>query len=185
MTLRGNVSGSRAAALSLLALLIVAAWIGPVSAYLGVIDVGADQLIERQAFLQRYRALVDAPTEPSVQAPLTTGRDSLLPEVAEAKALALLQETVKGIAVASRIQVHSLQVLRSEPLGDAVKIGVRIRAAGDVAGLGHLIYAIESARPILYPDKLQIQSPATASGASSGNLDFQLDVFGFRAGAAL
>jgi hypothetical protein len=49
-----------------------------------------------------------------------------------------------------------------------------------VASLRNLIYAIETARPLLYPDNLQIQSHATSPDAAAGPLDFQLDISGLK-----
>ena len=108
----------------------------------------------------------------------------MLAETAEAQAIALLQETVKTAAASSKVQVQSLQVLRSETLASAVRIGVRIRAAGDMAGLARLLFAIEAASPVLYPDNLQIQARTTAPGKPAEALDFQLDVSAFKPGAA-
>ncbi|HEX3954190.1 MAG TPA: type II secretion system protein GspM [Stellaceae bacterium] len=180
MILAGSPRGGRTIALALLALLLAAAWVGPVSAYLDALDAGAAQLAQRQALLQRYQALSAGTIEPTAAAP--AGPPVLFPEIPEAQALALLQETVKSAAAVNRIQIRSLQVLRSEVLGEAARIGVRIHASGDVASLGHLLYAVEAAHPVLYPDNLQVQSPPPAPGGAPGTLEFQLDVSGFRAG---
>ena len=64
----------------------------------------------------------------------------------------------------------------------SVRIGVRLRATAEIGGLERLLYAIESARPVLYPDNLQIQSHAIRPAAASSALDFQLDVSGFKSG---
>jgi general secretion pathway protein M len=106
----------------------------------------------------------------------------LIPAVPEAQALALLQETVKSAAAAAQVQIQGLQVLRSEGEAGVLRIGVRVRAAGDVASLGRLLYAIEAARPLLYPDNLQIQSQPAAPGTPPSPLQFQLDIAGFKAG---
>jgi hypothetical protein len=175
----GHGNGRRVAAVALLGVLIAIVWLGPVDAYLDLIDAAAQQLARRQALLQRYQSLTPAPAETAAVAGAATGPRLLFPEIAEAQALALLQESVKRAAAANHVEIHSLQALRSELLGDAAKVGVRIRAAGDVASLGRLLYAVESADPVLYPDNLHIQVPP-ATGAASGNLEIQLDLLGFR-----
>jgi hypothetical protein len=92
----------------------------------------------------------------------------------------LLQEAVKNSAATARIQVQGLQVLRSEAVSGATRIGVRVRGRGDIASLRSLLYAVETARPLLYPDNLQIQSHATLPDAAPSVLDFQLDISGFK-----
>jgi general secretion pathway protein M len=177
VTLADAPTRNRAAALAILALLLVAFWVGPVSAYRDLIDAGNDDIATKSALLQRYRALAGA--EPAA-APVTSGPSLLYPDTPESQAVALLQETVKAAAAAAQIQVQGLQVLRSEALPGATRIGVRIRAAGDVTNLRSLLYAIEAARPLLYPDNLQIQSHAASPGAAPTPLDFQLDISGFK-----
>jgi hypothetical protein len=178
---------ARVAALSLLGLLLVALWVGPAAAYFGLLQSGRDGIERQAALLQRYRTLVETP-RPG-QPPAAATADSLLPEIPDSQAVARLQETLKTAAAAAQVQVQGLQVLRAESLPGAVKIGVRLRASGDVAALGRLLYAVEAARPLLVPDNLQVQGRAatTASGSAPDPgpvpLEFQLDVSGFRAGA--
>jgi general secretion pathway protein M len=167
---------SRVAALAVVAVLIAAFCIGPLAAYGDLIAANAEALATKTALLQRYRALADA--GPSAAAP--AGPALLYPEMPDSQASALLQETVKSTASAAHVQVQGLQVLRSDALPGATRIGVRVRASGDIASLRSLIYAIETARPLLYPDNLNIQSRATSPEAQSAPLEFQLDISGFK-----
>ena len=169
----------RAGALAVLVLLAATLWLGPVSFYLDLVAAGADKLAEKTMLLERYRALAGA--APAEARPVA---EMLLPQVPEAQAIALLQETVKGAATASKVRVDGLQVLRSEAFAGGLKITVRVRAAGDAAGLARLVFAIEAARPVLYPDNLQILARAALAGATPGMLDIQLDVSAFTPGAA-
>ena len=172
---------ARAGAVAILVLLLLVLWLGPIGAYFDLVGEGADEIAQKAALLQRYRALAEAgPAERAEPARIEPSL--LIPAVPDAQALALLQETVKSAAAAAQVQVQGLQVLRGEGEAGALRIGVRIRAAGDVAGLGRLLYAIEAARPLLYPDNLQIQSQAAAPGAPPSALQFQLDIAGFKAG---
>jgi len=181
MTLAASRSGGQALALAVLAVVLAVLWLGPVSLYLDMIGDGAEQLARRGALLQRYEALARAPAPDT---PAAAKSPSLFPTVPEAQAAAMLQETLKAAAAANHIQVHSLQVLRDDTGAEAGRIGVRIRAAGDIASLGRLLFAVESAQPALYPDNLQVQAPPTAPGSPAAPLDFQLDVTGFRSGGA-
>jgi general secretion pathway protein M len=179
---------ARAGAVAILLLLLLLLWIGPVGAYVDLVGEGAEQIAQKAAVLQRYRALANAgPVDRPESAPIEPARTDpalLIPAIPEAQAVALLQETVKSAAAAAQVQIQGLQVLRGEGEAGVLRIAVRIRALGDVGGLGRLLYAIETSRPLLYPDNLQIQSQATAPGTPPSPLQFQLDIAGFKAGAS-
>jgi general secretion pathway protein M len=166
---------NRAAAVLILLLLVVALWLGPVTAYLDYLDDGAARIDAKTELLARYRALAAAPAA----MPAVDDRLPLFPPVPDTQAVALLQETVKGAAAAANVQVQGLQVLQSEKLSGAVRIGLRIRGAADIASLARLLYAIETARPLLYPDDLQIQAPPAPKSDAPVLLQFQVDVSGF------
>jgi len=168
---------TRIGALAILVALVAAFCTGPVAAYCDLIVANNDSLAAKSALLQRYQMLAGA--APSAAA---SAEPALIyPEMPESQVSALLQETVKSTAATAQIQVQGLQVLRSESMPGAVRIGVRVRASGDMASLRKLIYAIETARPVLYPDNLQIQSHAASPDAAARPLDFQLDISGFKA----
>jgi hypothetical protein len=177
----------RAAALLLLVMVLAALWVGPVAAYLDLVESGAEQIERQQALLQRYRMLSEnsETTAPAgIQAEKAAGL--FLPDMGESQVVAGLQETVKASAAAAQVQIQGFQVLRSEALPGAVRIGIRVRASGDIAGLSQLLYAIEAARPVLLPDNLQIQSRAApnARGGPPAPLEFQLDISGVKAEAS-
>ena len=69
-----------------------------------------------------------------------------------------MQETIKTAAGAARVEIRGIQMLAGETVSGALRLGMRIRAAGDAAALGRLLHAIETARPLLIPDNLQVQS---------------------------
>jgi general secretion pathway protein M len=186
MSILGHPARGRVAALAVLAVLLAALWTGPVSAYLDLVGDGADRLEQRALLLQRYRTLASMLPAPETETLRSSAGSPavMLPDTPEAQAVAMLQESVKAAASASRVRINSLQVLRSETLASAVKIGVRIRAAGDVAGVARLLFAIEAARPVLYPDNLQIQAHAATPGKAPEALDFQLDISGFKPGGS-
>jgi general secretion pathway protein M len=176
MTIADSPVIGRAAALAILAGLIVAFCLGPLAAYFDLIGANGDALAAKAALLQRYRALSD--TGPGAGASAEPAL--LFADMPESQASALLQEMVKNAAVAAHVQVQGLQVLRGDALPGATRIGVRVRASGDMASLRGLVYAIETARPLLYPDNLQIQSHTTSPDATAAVLDFQLDISGFK-----
>jgi Type II secretion system (T2SS), protein M subtype b len=179
MTLADRPSLGRVGALAILGVLLALFCIGPLAGYCGLITDNNDALATKAALLQRYRAL--AGVSPATNTPTPSDPALLYPDMPESQASALLQETVKTAAAAARVQVQGLQVLRGEALSGATRLGVRVRASGDIASLRNLVYAIETARPLLYPDHLQIQSHATLPDAAPSTLDFQLDISGFKA----
>lgn len=176
MTLAERPTLGRIAALVILAVLVVLVGGGSLAAYCGLVADNSDALASRAALLQRYRALADA----KMPSPAMANARLLYPDMPESQASALLQETVKNAAAAAHAQVLGLQVLRSEAANGATRIGVRVRGSGDMASLRGLIYAIESARPVLDADNLSIQSHAATPDATPSALDFQLDVAGFK-----
>ena len=169
---------SRAAALLILFAVLGALCVGPVTAYIDLLGDAAEQLRNHEQVLQRYRALLEeTPSGLSSR----TGEDLLFPEIPESQAVARLQEALKTAAVAAQVDIQGLQVLRSEALSGSLRIGVQLRGTADIAGLNRLLYAIEVARPALYPDNLQIQSRVLRPEAPPSALQFQLDVSGIKA----
>lgn len=179
MMILGQLRRSRVAALGIMAVLLLAVWLGPVSAYIDLIGSGSEAVEQKAMLLQRYRALAAvAGKAAEALPPGETG--ILMADVPETQIVAQLQETVKGAAAASQVQIRGFQVLRSETLPGATRFGVRVRAAGDVSALGRLLYAIAAARPLLVGDNLQVQAQPNA--AASPVLEFQLDISGFKPG---
>ena len=181
MTIAERSFLGRAAAVAILLVLLAAVWIGPGDAYFGGLAAGAERIDAKTALLQRYRSLTETgaatDTAPS-------GPSMLLPDIPDAQAAAVLQETVKGAATAAQIQIRGLQVLRPQPASGSVRIGIRISASGDIANISRLLHAIEAARPVLYPDNLQLRAGAPTPGAAPAPLEFQVDISGFKAGAS-
>lgn len=182
MTLAERTLLGRVAAVAILCVVLAAAWIGPVDAYLGMLAAGSERIAAKEALLQRYRSLAGA--APADERSAGTNPGLLYPDMPEAQAIALLQETVKTAAAAARIEVRGLQVLRIEAAPGAQRIGIRVNAAGDIGSVSRLLHTIESARPLLHPDNLHIQSRTASANAAPGALEIQLDIFGFKPGAA-
>ena len=182
MTLPDRAMRDRIIALALLGLLLLGFWFGPVSAYVDLLQSGADEIDQKMALLQRYRVLATSAPRLETTGPASADASILMPDLPEAQAVARLQETLKTAAAAAQIQIRGFQVMRNEPLPGAIRFGVRIRGSGDAAGLGQLLYAIAEARPLLVTDNLQVQSRAAAPAAAAVPLEFQLDVYGFRPG---
>ena len=179
MRMVAHTSAARAASLAILLAVLATLWIGPVAAYRDLVAADAQRLADADATLSRYRALTGAAPETRVAA----DQALFLPDLSDAQAIALLQESLKGAAASAQVEIQGLQVMQADTLAGAKRVGVRLRGRGLIAGLDRLLYAIEASRPLLYPDNLQIQARGPSSGAAPAALDFQLDVSAFRAGA--
>ena len=170
---------SRAAAIVVVLALVGGLWVGPISAYGGLVDGGARRLAAANETLRRDRALLG---EPAQAASAIAAAAVLFPENSDAQAAALLQEMLKRAAAAAQVKIEGIQVLQPETLAGASRMTVRLKARADMAALDRLLYAIETSRPLLYPDNLQIQSRAAPKAAVPPPLEFQLDVSGFTPG---
>lgn len=170
---------SRGAALVVLLAILAALWLGPVNAYVSLIGTGSAQLASVEKKLADFRSLAETPGDPRAG---TDPQAVFLPEASDAETVALLQETLKRAATASQVEIEGLQILQVEPVSGARRIAVRLRGRGDMPGLERLLYAIEAARPVLYPDNLQLLSRPAAAPAAPTMLNFQLDVSGFKQG---
>ncbi len=166
---------ARAAALAILLAIAGALWIGPIGTYRDFVAATSDRVAAAEAKLAQFRAIALAPVETS---PGATTQAVFLPQATDAEAIALLQETLKAAAATAQVEIQGIQILSSETLQGASRLGVRLQGRGDMAGVQRLLYAIDAARPILFPDNLQLLTQAQPHGT----LVFQLDVFGFRGG---
>jgi hypothetical protein len=144
-----------------------------------LLGTDAAQIANAEQKLVRFRALALAPSE---AAAAVDPKSVFFPEKSDAETVALLQETLKSAAASAQVEIEGIQVLQAETVSGARRIALRLRGRGDMPGLDRLLYAIEAARPILYPDNLQLLSHAVPQVAAPATLNFQLDVSGFKAG---
>lgn len=176
--MRPGTALSRTAALAILAAILGLFWIGPVAFYLRLVHESYHSVAAARSTLARDRRLVDQGAGAIPQLQLV-----LFPAMSDAEAAALLQEALKSAAAKAQVEIGGLQVLPPAPVGGTRRIGLRVRARGDMAGIGRLLYALEAARPALHPDNLDIESRDDSARASSA-LDFEIEVSGFTAGAS-
>ncbi|HKS89588.1 MAG TPA: type II secretion system protein GspM [Stellaceae bacterium] len=176
MTVQRRIA-ERLLALSLAIPIVVALWLGPISAYVGLVSSGSEQIARRQQLLERYRMLTAEAPSATTGAADPKSANLLAPGLPEAQAVARLQQAVKQAAEANQVEIRTFQVLPGGTLSGARRTAVRIAAAGEMAGIGKLLFAIEAARPVLYPDNLKIQARPTMPGSKRSEiLDFQLDI---------
>lgn len=170
---------SRAAAITVLALLVIGVWFGPVAAYRGFTRNEAARLEAAERTLARDRAALAGNPDSSSLPPEA---EVLFPERSDAEAIAVLQETLKRAAATAGVEIEDIAVLPPESLSGARRMTVRLKARADIGGINRLLYAIEASRPVLYPDHLAITTPTAIRAAGAPPLEFEVDVSGFKIG---
>ena len=103
----------------------------------------------------------------------------------EALTAAGLQGLLARLAAANRVRFHSTRALPPRQRGGARLIGVSVQFKAEIEQLRGLLFRIESSRPFLLVEALQVRpvSPFSQRDAElNGVLDVRLDVYGARPG---
>lgn len=99
----------------------------------------------------------------------------------EALIAAGLQTVLAELAAANRVRFHSTRALPGRERDEARLIGVRVQFNAEIEQVRALLYRIETHRPFLFVEALQIQPVSPYSQRDpeqAGVLDVRLDVFG-------
>lgn len=146
----------------------------------------ADQIAELETKAQRLGAVAAAGAELTRQREaLAERRDQgglLLSGASEALAAAALQNTLKAAAARAGGDLRSTQALAVTEEKGFRRIAVRALLASDAEGLRTLLHAVESARPPLFVDGLEVRGRARTSDAEEPRLDIRIDIFGYAGG---
>jgi len=91
-----------------------------------------------------------------------------------------LQRLLAELAAADRVRLYSTRALEARERGEVKLIGVRVQFQGEIEQVRALLYRIESARPFLFLEAVQIHPLAAYSPGDeqTGILDVRFDVFG-------
>jgi general secretion pathway protein M len=141
------------------------------------------EIAELQAKAMRLDAI--AATKPELtrhRDELTARRDRsslLLSGASEALAAAALQNSLKAAAARAGGELRSTQALAVTEDKGFRRIAVRALLATDTDGLRTLLHAVESARPPLFVDALEVRGRARQDEADEPRLDIRIDVFGY------
>lgn len=95
--------------------------------------------------------------------------------------VAALQTTLAGLAAANGVRFHSTRALSARERDQVRMIGVRVQFNAEIEQVRTLLHRIETHRPFLFIEGLQIQPVSPFSQRDpqqSGMLDVRLDVFG-------
>lgn len=147
---------------------------------------------DRQARLVRERQLIVKLDSVVAELPALQARlDRLHAAVANHKmalagdtdaiAAAALQGSLEQYATAAGVTIGSSEILPTQAAGEYHRVGLRLLVNGRYQGLLRLIERIETARPPLAIDNLQIRGMQSATPREAPvGLDASLEVYGFR-----
>ena len=114
--------------------------------------------------------------------------DALLGGDSEALAGAELQELIKQIVLASGGRPESSEVLSVSTTDPLERITVRVRFAASVPALQRVVHRIESGRPLLFVDSLDVRAKQVRRNKRQIDpsqpvlLKVSLDLYGYRRG---
>jgi general secretion pathway protein M len=157
-----------------------------------------DEEIERRnRQLQGYQRVID--TLPALEARLKSTRDN--PQM-DAFYIGATDPSLGGLSLQRLVEkqvsdsggnLNSIQILPPLEEGDVTRISVRLRFLGPTEAFQKLIYAIESSKPVLFIDKLNVRAMKSRRSRrqrrdqaqqqdQSVDLHVNLDVYGYLRG---
>lgn len=92
-----------------------------------------------------------------------------------------LQRLLAELAAANRVRLHTTRALEARERGGVKLIGVRIQFQAEIEQVRALLHRVESARPFLFLEAVQIHPLAAFAPGDTeqkGLLDVRFDVFG-------
>lgn len=183
LTLPGSAP-SRLAALLLLLVVLGLAYAGLAAPYLAHVGAITERLDARADILARMRRIAEQPAPADdASAGAQLGR-LLLTAGSEAQAVAQLQDRLKAIALDAGVDLLGVQVLPAVETAQLSRLTLRLRGTADIAAASRFLHAVESGAPALLVENLRLQSRTLRGPGAGSLLELQLDVAGFRVGAA-
>jgi general secretion pathway protein M len=182
---------SRLLALALLVLVIAVPYLVIVRPYIEALGEGRETLAETVALRDRYVAL--AAGGAAIDAKVGTLRDegdgeaAYLQGASEALVSADLQNRVKTVVQANGGVLNSTQILDATNEEGFRRLAVRVRMSGGSEALYKVLYALETERPFLFIDNIDINARTIRQREGQGEtieLMVSFDLFGFMRPAA-
>tara|TARA_R110000787_G_scaffold15745_7_gene48659 strand:- start:942 stop:1553 length:612 start_codon:yes stop_codon:yes gene_type:complete len=193
-----KIAGRVASLLILLGLLLVV-WLYMLAPYFRYLVEQGNEFDRLQTRLNSYQRLLAAESdiENAIAQLAQPGKDEelLLPDASQAIASAKLRDLINGFIEDTGARLISSQSYHDNDLPGAEMVGLRIQVNGEVENLLDILYKIETARPVLFVDKLNISAlqsryaiqnrrPRSAnftniSGSTRSSLDMRMDIAGF------
>jgi hypothetical protein len=175
----------KAAALSVLALVVATAYFAVLAPVLSLYVSNAQTLEQRREILRRDRnAVSDLPRLRALakeRAGEARDNELLLNGASDATAAAELQAALKDMIEENGAKISSAATLTPEAAGEFRRVGIRVASSGDLQVLTSVLLGIEAARPIFRLGNLDLHVAGIADESGENpSLDFALDVFGYR-----
>lgn len=172
------------AAVALLALVVAGVALTTVMPLTARVNELSEEIEAERAVLGRFAAVAARSSETAEherigRAALESG--AYLKGESEALVAAGLQTTLAQLATASRVRFASTRALPPRERDATRLIGVSVQFKAEIEQLRALLFRIESHRPFLFVEGLQVRpvSPFSQSTPElNGVLDIRLDVFG-------
>jgi general secretion pathway protein M len=187
---------ARFAALALLLALLAVIWLAGIAPLVGSYRADRETVAFANEQLPRLQRL--ASEAPLLRAELDritrdpAGQTRLLGSTSDALAGADLQNRVSSAATRHGLALRSAQILPSAEEEGFRRIGIRVALEGDLAGLRHLLYGVETAQTFLFVENLEIRSRSGGRVIQRRKnvkpqqqlLAIRFDVYGYRRGTA-
>lgn len=202
MMSNGSQTMRSAAALGLLLMVLLAAWLYLLRPWYHWQQSQGQRIEQLQRQQTANRALLAREVEIDAQIErieaLGDGESLLLEGDKPAIAAAKLRELISEVVADSGGQLISVQEYRAEGLPGARAVGLRVHSTGEARNLQELLYALESSTPAIFVDKLtvssssrnrflnqrrgRIRAPARAQtrAQTRASLDFRLDLTAYQ-----
>ena len=154
-----------------------------ISPILQLYESGGDRLQARRDMVDRLR--VSERALPTLRVEAAKLRDPsnngavLLVGSSPTVAAAQLQTRLKELVESSGAHLASSEILSPEPQDGYQKIGLHVSFSGDLTLLTAVLRGIETARPAMFVDNVEIRGGADP-GEASPTLAIAFDVYGFR-----
>jgi general secretion pathway protein M len=177
---------SRAAALALLGLLLMAAYAVVLHPLFGRYEGYQSTLQDLQSHLARYRAV--AAERGAVEKRIEAFRrergnvEVYLRNATSTLASAELQERIKQVVEGGGGTLVSTQTLPDRSDGGLVQVAIKVRMKGEVESMQKVFYELESGRPLLFIDNVFVRSRMIRRGRNldtAADLDINFDVVGY------
>lgn len=189
----------RVAALLILCGVLLVVWLYMLAPYFRYLVEQGDEFDSLQTRLDSYQRLLAAESDIEntiEQLALPDNHEELLlPDASQAIASAKLRDLINGFIEDTGARLISSQSYHDNDLPGAEMVGLRIQVNGEVENLLDILYKIETARPVLFVDKLNISAlqsryaiqnrrPRSANfanipGSTRSSLDIRMDIAGF------
>lgn len=179
---------SRLAALLVLALALLAGWGATVVPYRAVLAAQEDGLAERRERLERLTRIADG--VPALTRALETlaqvpaSGDPYLSGGSDPLAAAALHGLLGRLAEQAGVAVSMVAPVAVTDAQDAGRVALSVGASGPLDGVRRLLHAVETERPLLFVEELELINPSTTAAqmAPSGQpvVGVRLRVAGYR-----